>query len=82
MQVTGATVDSCFVLVRTHQHGTALQPQAMKLQGRVQRTALRLISYRIIGTKKGKKILSLAENPNPSKIHQNLGLTELRVIKE
>ena len=29
MQVTGATVDSCFVLVRTHKHGIAFQPQAI-----------------------------------------------------
>ena len=43
MQVTGATVDSCFVLVRTHQHGIAFQPQAMKQ--RVQRPALRLTSH-------------------------------------
>ena len=28
MQVTRAIVDSCFVLVRTHQHGVAFQPQA------------------------------------------------------
>ena len=35
-------MDSCFVLVRTHQYGIAFQPQAMKLQGRVHRTALRL----------------------------------------
>ena len=46
-QVTGATGDSWFVLVRTHQHGMAFQPQAMKLQGRVQRTPLRLSSHRM-----------------------------------
>ena len=28
MQVTGATVDSYFVLVRTHKHGIAFQPQS------------------------------------------------------
>ena len=33
MQVTGATVDSCFVFVKTQQHGIAFQPQAMSCKG-------------------------------------------------
>ena len=41
MRETRPTVDSYFVLVKTYQHGIAFQPQAMKLQGRVQRSALR-----------------------------------------
>ena len=47
MQVTGATVDSCFVLVRTHQHSITFQSQAKKLQGRVQKTGLRINSHRM-----------------------------------
>ena len=33
MQVTGATVDSCFVLVGIHKHGIAFQPQAKSYKG-------------------------------------------------
>ena len=47
MRETRPTVDSYFVLVKTYQHGIAFQPQAMNLQGRVQRTGLRLSSHRM-----------------------------------
>mgnify|MGYP001794436269 CR=1 FL=1 len=47
-------MDSCFVLVRTHKHVIAFQLQAMKLQGRVQRTALRVSSNRMrVGARLG-----------------------------
>ena len=37
MQVTGANVECCFVLVRTHQRGTAFQPQAKSYKGELKK---------------------------------------------